>query len=250
MSADASGYFEDYVNRQAATIGPAERALMGTITGVVQEVIPGAGVHWAGSLRKGTGVRGSDLDMCVASNTPVDVASRKKLRTALAATLGRDVRIQPHVVRVVAGEGIAKLDLAFANAAFGSRPLPNVDPFHNQRGRQGAARAMKLWTRAGNLPRISGWALEAIVVHLDQPGGRGGLELFRRVAAWLETTAKPADIEGVLRAANFAQWPVTWSAGVPGRLEALRNAARALRMRSPAPEAWRSPDEVGRWLCP
>jgi hypothetical protein len=250
VSADANGYFDDFVNRRAAKVGPAERALMGRVTGVVQAVIPGAGVHWAGSQRKGTGVIGSDLDMCIASNSPVDVATRKKLRAALADALGRDARIQPHVVRVIAGEGIPKLDLAFANAAFGSRPLPNLDPFHNQGGRQTAARAMKLWTRGGNLPRVSGWALEAIVVHLDQPGGRAGLDLFRRVVAWIEITAKPADIESVLRASNSGQWPLAWSSGLPGRLEALRNAARALRMRSPAPEAWRSSDDVGRWLCP
>ena len=250
MSADANGYFEAFVNGRAATLGPAERALMGQVTSVVQAVIPGSGVHWAGSQRKGTGVVGSDLDMCVASTSPVSVATRKRLRSALAEALGRDVRIQPHVVRVVAGGGIAKLDIAFARAEFGSRPLPDLDPFHNQRGRQAAARAMKLWTRGGNLPRISGWALEAIVVHLDQPGGRGALDLFRRMAGWLEVTAKPADIESVLRAANFGQWPEAWSAGVPGRLEALRNAARALRGRSPAPETWRSPDDVGRWLCP
>lgn len=250
MSVDPNGYFEDFVNRRAATLGPAERALMGRVTEVARGVIPGAGLHWAGSQRKGTGVLGSDLDMCLVSTAPVDVATRKRLRAALATALGREVRIQSHVVRVVAGDGIPKLDIAFARAEFGSRPLPEVDPFRDARGRQVAARAMKLWTRSGNLPRISGWALEAIVVHLDQPRGRGGLELFRRVTSWMEATAKPQDIESVLRAANYGVWPEAWSAGVPGRLEALRNASRALRTRAPAPEAWRSSEDVGRWLCP
>lgn len=250
MGAKMNGYFENYVNGRATTLGTVERGLIAEVTKVVRVVIPGSEVHWAGSLRKGTGVVGSDLDMCVASNSPVDIATRRQLRVALADTLGREVRIQPHVIRVDAGGGVSKLDIAFANAAFGSRPLPAVEPFHNQRGRQAAARAMKLWTRGRPLPRISGWALEAIVVHQDQPGGRPALELFRRVASWLEVTAKPADIESVLRHANFGQWPAAWSAGVPGRLQALRNAATALRTRSPAPEAWRSPEDVGRWLCP
>jgi hypothetical protein len=154
------------------------------------------------------------------------------------------------VVRVGATSGLPKLDIAFANAAFGSRPLPDLSEFKDQRGRQAAARALKLWTRGGGLPRIGGWAWEALVVHLDAPRGRGGLDLFQRIVGWLESTATPAALDGVLRHANQGRWNPVWSSGVPGTLEALRNHAKALRRRSPPPEGWKSPDDVGRWLCP
>lgn len=248
MPNDANGYFLDYVNRQAATIGPKERALMAQVTEVSRGLIHGATLHWAGSQRKGTAVHGSDLDMCLDAPAPVSLAERRALRSALAGALGRDARVQSHVLRVAAGSGVPKLDIAFARAAFGDRPLPALAAYQGQPARQAAARAMKLWTRAGGLPHVSGWAVEALVVHLDQPGGRPALELFRRVLGWLEATAKPSDIEAVLRAANHGQWPPAWSAAVPGRLEALKNAARAIQRRAPAPESWRKTEDVGRWL--
>lgn len=247
MNDRASGYFEAFVNSRAATIGPQERALMVQVRASVDAVIPRAQVHWAGSQRKGTGIVGSDLDMCVESADPVTEALRRDLRGALERTIGRPAVVKTHVVRVT---GTPKLDIAFANAGFGGRPLPDLADFHDRRGRQAAARALKLWTRGGGLPRVSGWALEALVVHLDQPVGRGGLELFQRILGWIEATATPGALEGVLRAANYSRWNPLWTSGVPGTLEALRNSARALRKRSPPVEGWRSADDVGRWLSP
>ena len=249
MTDRANGYFEAFVNSRATSVGSVEKALMGQIVPVVQRVIPRSQVRWAGSQRKGTAVVGSDLDMCVESPDPVTEALRRDLRAALEASIGRAVHVRAHVVRVGSGAGLPKLDIAFANAAFGSRPLPDLSEFKDQRGRQVAARALKLSTRSGGLPRVPGWALEALVVHLDAPSGRGGLELFQRINGWLEA-ATPAAIEGVLRHANFGRWNPVWSAGVPGTLEALRNQTKALRRRSPPPEGWRSLEDAGRWLCP
>jgi hypothetical protein len=250
MTDKSNGYFEAFVNSRATTVGVTEKALMTQVVPLVQRVVPRSQVRWAGSQRKGTAVMGSDLDMCVESTDPVTEALRRDLRAALEAGLGRPVHVRAHVVRVGATSGLPKLDIAFANAAFGSRPLPDLSEFKDQRGRQAAARALKLWTRGGGLPRIGGWAWEALVVHLDAPRGRGGLDLFQRIVGWLESTATPAALDGVLRHANQGRWNPVWSSGVPGTLEALRNHAKALRRRSPPPEGWKSPDDVGRWLCP
>lgn len=250
MTDRASGYFEAFINSRAATVGMEEKALMAKVVPLVQGVVPRSQVRWAGSQRKGTAVVGSDLDMCVESTDPVTEALRRDLRLALERGLGRTAHIRAHVVRVAAAAGVPKLDIAFANAAFGSRPLPDLAEFKDQRGRQAAARALKLWTRGGGLPRIGGWAWETLVVHLDAPPGRTGLELFQRIVGWLEFTATPGALEGVLRHANQGRWNPAWSVGVNGTLEALRNHARALRRRSPPPAGWNSAEDAGRWLCP
>ncbi len=250
MTGKASGYFEAFVNSRAATVGPEEKALMARVVPLVQGVVPRSQARWAGSQRKGTAVVGSDLDMSIESADPVTEALRRDLRAAMERGLGRPVVVRSHVVRVAGASGLPKLDIAFTNAAFGSRPLPDLAEFKDQRGRQAAARALKLWTRGGGLPRVGGWAWEALVVHLDAPPGRPGRELFQRIVGWIEATATPASLEGVLRHANQGRWNPVWSAGVPGTLEALRNHAKALRRRSPPPEGWKSADDVGRWLCP
>jgi hypothetical protein len=250
MADRASGYFGAFVNSRASSLGAPERALMGMVSPIVQAAIPRAQLRWAGSQRKGTAVVGSDLDMCVESGDPVTEALRRDLRAALERGLGHPVHVRAHVVRVVAADSLPKLDIAFANAAFGSRPLPDLAEFKDQRGRQAAARALKLWTRGGGLPRVGGWAWEALVVHLDAPPGRPGLALFQRVVGWLESTATPAALEGVLRHANQGRWNPLWSAGLPGTLEALRNHGKALRRRAPPPEGWKSVEDAGRWLCP
>lgn len=250
MMDKASGYFEAYVNSRAATVGTPEKALMAQVVPIVQRVVPRSQVRWAGSQRKGTAVVGSDLDMCVESTDPVTEGLRRELRAALEVGLGRPVHVRAHVVRVRAAAGLPKLDLAFANAAFGSRPLPDLAEFKDQRGRQAAARALKLWTRGGGLPHIGGWAWEALVVHLDAPPGRPGFELFQRIVGWLEATATPVALEGVLRHANQGRWNPAWSSGLPGTLQALQNHARALRRRSPSPPAWKSVEDAGRWLSP
>ncbi len=161
-----------------------------------------------------------DLDVCVESADPVTESHRRDLRSALQRDLGREARIQSHAIRLPAHGDYPKVDIAFANAAFGSRPLPDVTDFQAHRSRQFAARALKVWTRSGNLPWVAGWAVEALVVHLDHaPGSLSGLGLFTRLLEWLAEKATPGAVEGVLRPAAFPRWMVTpsfstWPTGV------------------------------------
>lgn len=244
----ANGYFEAYVNRHSSTIGEAERALMARLNELVAETLPGARVRWAGSQRKSTAIEGSDLDVCVEHQVPVTEKQRKQLRTALAKGLERPAVILSHAIRLPATDDAPRTDIAFANAAFGSRPLPDVALFHDHRPRQLAARTVKLWARAPGLPPLAGWAVEALVVHLDAGEERLPLELFQRIVEWIEHRATPSSIESVLRPAAFPAWNDAWSGKLQGRLTALQNHARALGKRRPAPEDWTSPDDVGRWL--
>lgn len=244
----ASGYFEAFVNQRAERPGEDARRLMEAVTNSVRRVLTGAQVYWAGSQRKRTAVIGSDLDLCVECSISVTEAQRRELRTALERDLGRSATIHSHVIRLAPHQGAVKVDIAFANAAFGSRPLPDTAQFHDRRARQVVARAFKLWARTGKLPPISGWAIEALVVHLDSKPELLPLELFIRQLDWLIESATPAAVEGVLRPAAHPRWNPAWSSKLPGRLEALVNHARATKRRAPAPEEWRSPDDVGTWL--
>ena len=249
MSASAEGYFEAYVNQMAQRLTAADKALMRALTASVKSVVESSQVQWAGSQRKGTAIEGSDLDVCVESRDPVTEAQRRALRTTLQRDLGRDAQILSHAIRLRATTATPKVDVAFANAAFGSRPLPDTTGFHHNASRQIAARALKTWTRSGGLPWVSGWAVEALVVHLDHaPGSLSGLALFLRLLEWLEGKATPEAVEGVLRPAAFPRWNDTWSERLPGRLQALSNNATALLRRSPGPEDWGSPEDVGVWL--
>lgn len=245
----ANGYFEAFVNEQAYRPSAEDRALVDRITRVVQSAVQGGQVRWAGSQRKGTAVVGSDLDLCVESTEIVTERQRRDLRAVLASDLGRPAVVQSHVIRLPAAEARPRVDLAFTNAAFGSRPLPDIDAFHDNRARQASARAMKLWARGARLPPLPGWVIEALVVHLDQGSpDRLPIELFLRILAWLEERATVASIEGVLRPAAHPRWEAAWSERLPGRLEAVRNQARSLRTREPKPEAWKSAADVARWL--
>ncbi len=219
------------------------------VTDAVRGVITGSQVRWAGSQRKGTAIQSSDLDLCVESRAPVTVAQRRALRAALEVGLRRPAVILSHAVRLPSEGDLRKVDIAFANAAFGSRPLPDPEPFHDKRARQHAARALKLWSRSANVPHMPGWAVEALVVHLDPPEAqRTPLELFVRILSWLDERASPPAVESVLRPAAFPEWNVAWSERLPGRLEAIQNHARSLRGRAPQPDAWGSMEDVGRWL--
>lgn len=245
----ANGFFEAFVNERAYRTNAEDRALAAQITAVVQATVVGGQVRWAGSQRKGTAVVGSDLDLCVESSEIITERQRRELRALLEKELTRPAVIQSHVVRLPAVEGRAKVDLAFTNAAFGSRPLPDTDAFHDNRARQASARAMKLWARGVRLPPLPGWVIEALVVHLDHgDADRLPIELFLRVITWLEERATVASLEGVLRPAAHPRWEPAWSERLPGRLEAVRNQAKALRGREPKPDAWRSVAEVGIWL--
>lgn len=245
----ANGYFEAFVNRHADRPGADERALIDAVSQVVRGVVPSSQVRWAGSQRKGTAIAGSDLDLCVESGDLVTERQRRDLRAALALALGRPAVVLSHAVRLPATAASPKVDISFANAVFGSRPLPDTAPFHARPARQTAARAFKLWTRDAPLPRVPGWAVEAVVLHLDQaPSSPPPLDLFLRIVAWLDERATPAAVEGVLRPAASPRWDPAWSGRLSGRLEALRSHARALRRRTPAPDAWTCTDDVGRWL--
>lgn len=244
----ANGYFEAYVNLHSSTIGEADRAFIARLNELVPETLPGARVRWAGSQRKSTAIEGSDLDVCIEHEVPVTEKQRKQLRAALERALARPAVVLSHAIRLPATNDAPRTDIAFANAAFGSRPPPDVKLFHDHRPRQLAARAVKLWTRAPGLPPVAGWVVEALVVYLDAGEERLPLELFQRVVEWIEHRATPSSIESVLRPAAFPAWNEAWSRKLPGRLTALQNHARALGKRRPAPEDWTSSDDVGRWL--
>ena len=249
MTQREHGLFEAFVNAHAHRITSKDRELMGEITRLSRAILPGSQVRWAGSQRKGTAILESDLDLCLESREPVTEAMRRKLRTQLEEGMGRAARILSHVIRLPASDERPKVDLAFANAAFGSRPLPDPGPFHDQRSRQAAARAIKLWTRTEGLPRVPGWVVEAMVLHLDTPPrSMHQLELFLRIVGWIEEKATPSAIEGVLRPDAFPRWNPQWSSSLPGGLEALKNHARALRRRGDPPSGWKSADDVERWL--
>ena len=248
MSA-ANGYYEAFVNQRAYRRTSGDRATMAALRRSADAVLPGCQIRWAGSQRKGTAIRESDLDVCVETAQPVTVAARRALRAAFERDLGRPARVLSHAIRLPAHGGERKVDVAFANAAFGARPLPDPAPFHDARARQLAARGLKIWARASRLPHLPGWVVEALVLHLDQgTAARSPLDLFLRLIAWLDERATPQAVEAVLRPAAYPAWRSEWSKRLPGRIEAVRNQARALRRRDPAPEAWRSVDDVGSWM--
>lgn len=245
-----NGLFEAYINARAYRATAEDRALIAALNEVVGAVVPASQVRWAGSQRKGTAIAGSDLDVVVESRDPVTEAQRRTLRSQLEGQLARPARVLSHAVRLPEHQGAPKVDVAFANAAFGSRPLPDIAEYHNRPNRQAAARALKIWSRAGNLPFIAGWAVEALVVHLDSPPQNlPPLPLFLWIIGWFDEKVIFVAIESVLRPAAFPRWNPDWSARLPGRLEALRNHARALRRRGETTVAWRGQDEVERWLC-
>lgn len=244
------GMFEAFVNSRAYRTTEPDKALIATVTTIVRQQVPGSQVRWAGSATRGTAVIGSDLDMLVETNAPVTEAARRSLRTALEAALNRTARIQSHVIRLPATNIDPKVDISFANAAFGGRPLPDASAFTNSPSRQGAVRALKIWARSRPLPPFPGWAIEALVVHLDTPPRElHALELFERVLVWLDEKATPEAMESFLRPAAQPRWNPQWSELLPGRLNAISNAARSLRKRRPKDTAWRAPAEVERWLC-
>lgn len=244
-----NGLFEAYINSRVYRTTPGDGVMMSRITQIVRDVVPASQVRWAGSQRKGTAIVGSDLDMVVESRDPVTEAQRRTLRGALEKGMGRPVLVLSHAIRLPQCQHQEKVDVAFANAAFGSRPLPNLDDYHNRPNRQAAARAFKLWARGGQLPHIAGWVIEALVVHLDSPPQElPPLQLFLRVVTWIESKATPAALEGVLRPAAYPKWNPEWSKRLPGQLEALRNHARALLRRRNVQAGWQSQDDVARWF--
>ncbi len=245
----SNGYFEAYINSRTYRESANDSLLMTRIVAAVRAHVLGAQVRWAGSQRKGTAIANSDLDVIVESSVAVTEAQRRTLRLTMESSLGRKALILSHVIRLPATNDSPKVDIAFANAAFGSRQLPSIDAFHNRPARQMAARALKLWSRAGNKPNVSGWVAEAVVVHLDQSNNsRAPLELFLHIVEWLAERATPEALEGVLRPAASPVWKEEWSRQLPGRIEALKNHARSLLKRAGKRDSWKSVSDVGDWL--
>jgi predicted nucleotidyltransferase len=116
-----NGMFEAYINSRASRVTAQDRALMKAVTQIVRAVIPSAQLRWAGSQRKGTAIIGSDLDVVVESHDPVTEALRRTLRAELETQMKRQALVLSHAVRLPAYDDAQKMDIAFANAAFGSR---------------------------------------------------------------------------------------------------------------------------------
>jgi hypothetical protein len=245
----AAGYFEALTNQHASRLGSDERALAAALTQAAREVLPRCQIRWAGSQIKGTAIQGSDLDLCLENRAPVNTAERRKLRAAFERAVARPCVIRSHVVRLQEHKGAAKVDVAFANAAFGSRPLPDTAPFKAFPARRQCVRALKLWSRNPGFPPFPGWVTEALTLHLDQAGQElSGLALFQRTMAWLSESATPAAVEGVLRPHAAPSWNPNWSKRLPGRLQALGDKARGQLVRSPAPATWSSAEQAAQWL--
>ncbi len=243
MGSKPDGYFEAWANSIAWKKAREDNVLINTISRIVQQELRGQ-VHLAGSQRKGTSILGSDIDLCVSTKEPVTLKQRTDLAARLTTELGRTARPGAHIIRVEPPSGGPHIDIAFANAAFGSRPLPNREQFYGAVRRQHAARALKWWLRERHLPHVGGWAVEAVVVRLDQNVSTGA-ELFLRILEWLVGSANTQAVESMLRPAAFPKWHPRWSNVVPGRLEAIRNAARRLQKQ---PREWRSVGDVENWL--
>lgn len=240
-----NGYFEAWTNQIRERHSDAR--LLEQLTRVMQREVGGQ-VYRAGSQAKGTGIAGSDLDYCVMTNTPVSFAQRRALARSVESAVGRPTRVQYHVIRIAADYSLPKADIAFAHASFGERRLPDVADFKGQPQRQQAARALKAWARACHFPWTKGWALERFVVHLDSSTTpRDALTLTRGVLEWLAHQANQGAVESVLRAHAEPEWSEAWSDRLPGRLEAMRNAARQT-LRRYHPHAWYSAADAGRWL--
>lgn len=243
----SSGQFENWANQIRWKNSGEDKREMKLLTDLIHSELGGQ-IHWAGSQRKGTAIEGSDLDMCIETQTPVSASIRRKLARSITDTLKREAKPHSHVIRVKPRKGgSAKLDIAFANADFGSRPLPNVDEFRSQ-NRQHATRALKWWLRSDGMPSgVKGWAIEGLVVQLDNNEATG-YELFEKIIRWLARPCTFNDVESILRPRAEPEWRPEWSKRLPGQIQAISSQARRL-VRS-LPENFSSPDDIERWLRP
>ncbi len=239
-----NGYFEAWVNSIAWSYSPEERADVARISTEVQKMLGGQ-VYLAGSQKKNTAIAGSDLDLCIETKEPVTVSQRRELARAITKNLSRQATPRSHVIRVIPGSDIVRIDIAFANAAFGNRKLPESTPFKEQK-RMHAARGLKAWLRAGGLPKVGGWAIEALVLELDHKSAASGWELFLKIMKWLDERSNPGALEGILRPYAHPEWHGEWSRKLPGRLQAIKQAAHN-KLRK-MPESFASIQDVPRWL--
>jgi hypothetical protein len=219
---------------------------MNQLTGLVQREFKGQ-LHWAGSQRKSTAILGSDLDMCLETTEPITKIERKQFAKLIRGELGWDAHERTHVIRINPRvEGGVKLDIAFANAIFGSRPLPNTEEFHDNSRRQQAARALKWWLRSGGLPQVPGWAIESLVIGLD---GRviQGCDLFLKIINWLARPCTANEVMSLLKP-RAEPWRSEWERKLPNTLQAISNQARRLQRKKPS--SFASSTDIEQWLCP
>lgn len=245
------GHFTAYVNAKALTAGPEEGRLIQSIRETAAPLLGPGDVRWTGSLFKGTAIVGSDLDVWVDSAKAVTPALRRPFAEALGSRLLRPVSVQSHVVRVAADSAQPRVDVSFAKATFGARPAPDDQGFRSRPDRQQAARALKIWARAGGLPRVPGWVVEAFVLGADrQEKPLDGLGLFVKLLKWLADSATLSSVESILRPAAAPAWKPEWSRPLVGRIEAVRNAARATLARDLTLRPLRNASDVDDWLRP
>lgn len=247
-----NGFFEAFINENVQKLSASDRKIMQQVTVIIRETLKKeyqmtSQVHWAGSQRKNTSTIASDLDFCVETKEPINTSQRKKLRVELEKKLNRPVRILSHAIRIPEQRKNPKVDIAFSNAAFGSRPLPDKKPFKNNKARQMTVRALKIWGKSARLPRLSGWAVEALVIFFDSKNHKEPLGLFLNVVKWIETCS-PQSVESILRPHAKPKWDPKWSKPLAKRLESFRNGARALLRSKNGPMIWKSSKDVGRWF--
>ena len=242
--AKAAGYFEQWTNEIRHS--HADSTLLEQLTRIIQREERGQ-VHRAGSQAKKTGLTGSDLDYCVMTNAQVTESRRRELARIVEREIGRPARVQWHVIRIAAGRVLPKADIAFANASFGDRALPDLADFKGQPKRQQAARALKAWARSHQFPWSKGWAMERFVVHLDSAARPQALDVALGVLDWLGNRANQSAVESVLRPHAEPEWSDEWSNRLPGRLQALSNEARRTLKRY-QPDTWTSGADAGAWM--
>lgn len=236
------GYFEQFANRIVWQESALDRQDVAKISQIVQTLLRGQ-THWAGSQRKSTAIVGSDLDLCINTTSPVTKSQRLELANQLTHGLERSARPHAHIIRIAPRVDSVKIDIAFANAEFGNRPLPDTEEFKDPR-RQQVARLLKTWLRSPGMPHVSGWAIESLVVALDNRENTA--ELLFKIMHWLKGPRTPNDIESILKPRAKPMWNPNWSSGLSGTLQAISN--NATNRLNHKPPTFRSADDVKRWL--
>lgn len=240
-----AGKFENWTNEIRWHESREDKREMFLLNNLVQRELKGQ-VHWAGSQRKGTAIEGSDLDVCVETSLSVSKSQRLHLAQNIESLLQRQTQPRYHVIRVAPRKGSAvHLDIAFSNATFGSRPLPNIEEFESRQVRQQAARALKWWFRSGNLPSVRGWVIDGLIVSQDNEE-KTSYELFMKMIQWLADFCTPAEIEFILRPRAVPGWMPEWSDPLDGQLQAIANYAR--RLTNNLPTHFSNGAAIEKWL--
>lgn len=247
------GRFESFLNGRARTPSQDDKALVRQITDVVTGWSPHHEVRWAGSIRNGTAIRGSDLDLWVSPKSgaaaQISKVDRRHLADAMKRRLQREVQVRSHVIHIPGNRRTPGADVSFVDATFGGRPLPSRDQaFKGRPPRQGAARAIKLWAEEARLSEPPGWIVETLVLAVDDSAPAAhALDLFLTSLCWItETTG--THLEELLRPHAHPRWDPAWSERLQGPLEAFQNDARRLLRAWSKGTSWRNDADVATWL--